>query len=563
MSWNNTDAILGTGKAREDVEREADVIFTAAFIGMTIWQNQTKKRVWRVDMEPNLDSNTTREERTKDDLKSMKNHNDACSRVNHVLKMHDQTLQGVTWGLTPWFNRGGVICAGEDAKTQYEKTNEIYRKTAFAYLTAPQKAASGIQRSNEMYVGRGAYCGLVLDKEGNAVSAMSTIRTTLNDKTPGVGDRWSPPTNADVWTGYKGDSKYAWGMINNVATQTRCQEQGMRFFPVGTQPQPGIEIVGYTHGMIRCIYEVVRIDDGATAFEMSIGTDTFKLASCLSCSSFMMANGVDASSSHLGAGESWAPYYSPESHNPSHYQGKMMIGEALTQCNNNYAASMHKWMTTGAAAMVAAEKTNWVEVNHKIALAKLSERLTASKETNTVARDLYLDAMTYHKKDVLRLTSALVTGTNPTAHCDGKWDWRLGRVIPKPELGPGCDWTNPFTDEQVKSWHIPPAALTDNKEYKIEVWSPHKDDSCALDYSLLNDNNKEVQKGILAQGSNQTRGITEVSVGTAAFIVPFTGDVRKWKIKFADDKDYSSVRLDQQLAVGSGDRYSYAIINTN
>lgn len=526
MSWNNTESILGTGKAKQDVEREADVIFTAAFIGMTIWQNQTRKRAWRVDMEPNLDSNTTREERTQDDLKSMKNHNDACSKVNYVVKVHDQKLQGVTWGLTPWFNRGGMICAGEGAKTEYGKTDENYRNTAFTYLTAPQKAVSGNQRSNEMYVGRGAYCGLVLDKSGNAITAMSTIRTTLNEKTPGIGDRWSPPTDADVWIGHKGDNKYAWGMINNVAMQIRCQEQGMRFFPVGTQPQPGIEIVGYTHGMIRCIYEVVRIGEGATAFEMSIGTDTFKLASCLSCSSFMMANNVDASSSHLGAGESWVPYYSAESHNPSHYQGKIMIGEALTQCNNNYAAHMHEWMTTGAAAMAEAEKTNWIEENHKKALAKLSERLKTSQKTNAVARDLYLDAMTYHKKDVLRLTSTLVYGNDKKSPYDGSFDWKENKPIDKVTLGQSLNgWGNPFTDEQVKSWHTPPAALIDNKEYKIEVWSPHKEDSCALDYSLLNDKGKEVQKGILAQGSNQTRGIIEVSVGTAAFIVPFTGDV--------------------------------------
>lgn len=561
MPWNKHESILSTGKTKQDVEREADVIFTAAFIGMTIWQNQTKKKAWRVDMEPNLDGNTTREERTQDDLKSMKNHNEACSKVNYVVKLHNPQLHGVVWGLTPWFNRGGMICAGEGAKTEYAQTDEKYRKTAFAYLTAPQKSVSGSQRSNEMYVGRGAYCGLVLDKEGNAVTAMSTIRTTLTEHTPDIGSRWSPPMDADVWVGHVQDHGYAWGMINNVATQIRCQEQGMRFFPVGGQPQPGIEIVGYTHGMIRCIYETVRMGEG-TAFEMSIGTDTFKLASCLSCSSFMMANGVDASSSHLGAGESWVPYYSAESHNASHYQGKMPIEKALVQCNNNYATCMHDWMTVGAAAMAAAEKTNWVEVNHKDSLAKLLERLKTSQKSNTVARDLYLDAMTYHKKDVLRLTGSLVYGTDKKAPYDGTFDWRENQPIEK--VAPGISlngWVNPFTDEEVKSWHVPPTALV-NEEYKITVWSPQKDDSCALDYSLLNAKGKEVQKGILAQGPNQMRGIMEVSVGNAAFIVPATDDVAKWKIKFAGDKDYSLVKLDQQIAIGSGDRYSHTIINT-
>jgi hypothetical protein len=301
-----------------------------------------------------------------------------------------------------------------------------------------------------------------------------------------------------------------------------------------------------------------------TAFEMSIGTDTFKLASCLSCSSFMMANDVDASASHLGAGESWVPYYSTESHNASHYPNKIKIDDAMKQCNDKYAACMHVWMTTGAAAMSKVENTGWVEATHKAALTKLQERLKDSNDKNIVARDLYLDAMTYHKKDVLRLTTALAYGSDKKSPYDGTFDWKENKSIDKVTLGISLNaWVNPFTDDQVKSWHSTPAALIDNKEYKIEVWSPYKDDSCALDYSLLNDKGKEVQKGILAQGATQTRGIIEVAVGTAAFIVPFTGDVTKWKIKFAGDKDYSLVKLDQQVAVGSGDRYSYAIINTN
>lgn len=55
------------------------------------------------------------------------------------------------------------------------------RQDRLSYLSAAQRAAKDGQRADEMYIGRGAYCGLVVDDEGNAVTAMSTIRTTLNE----------------------------------------------------------------------------------------------------------------------------------------------------------------------------------------------------------------------------------------------------------------------------------------------------------------------------------------------------------------------------------------------
>jgi len=139
--------------------------------------------------------------------------------------------------------------------------------------------------------------------------------------------------------------------------------------------------------MIRCIYETVRIEQG-TAFEMSIGKDTFKLASCLSCGSFMMTNSVDASSSHLGRGESWGPYYSGESHNHSHFDDKLKggIGESIQLCNGKYAEFMYQCLNDGVAAMNKS-KTR-VEQYHRPALDALGKKLETSGKSNTLARDL-------------------------------------------------------------------------------------------------------------------------------------------------------------------------------
>ena len=564
MAWNTGNSILGTGNTGLDVEREADVIFTAAFIGMTLYQNKKREGLtWRVDMEPNTDPVGTgrgqkpnRAARTRDDQESMEMLNNVCSKVNQVVRTHlGKDVGGIAWGLTPSFDRGGMICAGEGAKAEYAQVNPAYAKTAYTYLTASQHAASDNQRDQEMYTGRGAYCGLVVDNRGDAITAMSTICTALKETTPGVGDRWRPPANAPVRTSqYKeGAGTATWGVIGGAELQATLQQQGMRFYPQNNgAPIPldkTTDIVGYTHGMIRCIYETERIGQG-TAFEMSIGTNTFKLASCLACSSFMMANGVDASSSHLGRGESWAPYYSGESHNASYLGDKLKggINKAIEVCNDRYAKFMHHSLMKGVAAM--GQSPSWVDEDHKPALAALAEKLKGSNESNTVARDLFLDAMTYHKNDTRRLDDALDWGDNPRRFCTKTYDWCQNRQTDNDTKGTWETFINPLTDEQITALHTAPESLIN--KYKIKVWSPHKDDSCALEYSLLNAEGKEAQNGKLSQGPNET-------TGTAEFTVAATSDVGKWKIKFASDRAYASIKLNQNTAIGSGGRYSYTI----
>ena len=466
MTWNTGHSILGTGNDNVDVGREADIIFSAAFIGMTLIRNDAKGQLtWRVDMEPNSDDTKNREARTADDRAAMKDLNDACSKVNHVIRSFNQKdMGGVGWGLTPTFDRGGMICAGSAAGGEYEKVNPEYARMAYRYLTAPEHPAQGGRRADDMYIGRGAYCGLVIDAEGNAVTAMSTIRTTLNQDTPAIGARWCPPVDAQVRVAQypKDPQATPWGVIGGLPLQSFLQQQGMRFYPQENgEPVPldvDTDIVGYTHGMIRCIYETSRIGQGV-AFEMSIGTDTFKLASCFSCSMFMSSNGVDASSTHLGRGESWAPYYSGESHNASHCPEQQPIEAAILQCNLKHSRFMHDAMTRGAAALE--QSPDWVNPSHRSALQGLHEKLGESgSTTNTVARDLYLDAMTYHKSDLQRLNSALVYGENARRFCGvDEYDWCRNAAVGQDYEGIWETWTNPYTDEQVKALHTAPESL--------------------------------------------------------------------------------------------------------
>ena len=469
-------SILGTGDKKDDVEREADVIFTAAFIGMTLFQNVKSigKKLWQLDMEPNTDppSKKTREDRTKDDRASMKTLNDVCSKVTQVVRAHTKKNEGgVKWGLSPTFDRGGMICAGQGAQYEYAQVNRDYAKTAYVYLTAPQQATKDDKREGEMYVGRGAYCGLVIDKDGNAINAMSTIRWSINDQTPGVGDRWSPPIDSEVFKAQQKGDGALWGMITppdktSVEAANEMKQLGMRFFPKNNYGASGNEVVAYTHGMIRCVYETARIGQG-TAFEMSIGTDTFKLSSCLPCSSFMMANNVDASSSHLGRGESWSPYFAhdPESHNYSYVADEKQkpLQDAIDKCNKAYAEHMHEWLTDGVKAMLAS--LTWVDTEHGKALNALSQKLQGSKKDNTVARDLFLDAVTFHKTDSKRLQDTLVYDTKTAkSPCDGTFDWYQGKQTGNGVKGSWETFVNPLTDEQVAALHADPMQLGANKQ---------------------------------------------------------------------------------------------------
>ncbi|MEJ8826799.1 hypothetical protein WKW80_33155 [Variovorax humicola] len=465
MAWNIGKSILGTGEMRVDVEREADVIFAAAFIGATLFQNRKNSGLaWRVDMDPSTELGTNRDARTADDRAFMKGLNDACAKVNHLVRTElAKDEGGLVWGLAPTFNRGGMIQAGEGARSEYRRFKPAYARSAFRYLSAARRAAKEGQRAEEMYIGRGAYCGLVVDNDGNAVTAMSTICTTLDEHTPGIGERWRPPADADVRAAqYPAEARTAtWGLIGGAALQATLAQQGMRFYPQSDgQLVPldvDTDIVGYTHGMIRCVYETVRMGQG-TAFEMSIGVETFKLASCMACSCFMVANDVEASSTHLGRGESWSPYFSSESHNPSYHADKMRIDDAIAHCNSRYSTFMHRCLQDGVAAMT--KRPSWINERHIEALSALDRRLAAgATANNTVARDLFLDAMTYHKGDLDRLNSTLDFGSDARPFCNEGHDWSC--VTHSGPVGGRSweTWVNPHTDEEVLALHTAPEPL--------------------------------------------------------------------------------------------------------
>lgn len=480
MAWNRTASILGTGDAPEAAAREADTIFTAAFVGMVIYRGT---RGYRVDMEPDMDGKD-RPARTLADRSAMLRLNDVCAKVNHVVRSYEPHLEqdrGIHWGLTPEFNRGGLIAGGEESLKAYGEYTKKFLANAWSYLTRDKDG-----NSRSVYIGRGAYCGLVVDKDDDAIAAMSTMRTTLGPDARypvDTGDRWLPPPGSATFEarlGGKDDPKFAWGMIGGSALQDTLREQGVKFVPREGEPDPANDLVGYTHGMIRAIYECKRIGEGRPD-EMSLGTATAKLASCMSCSLFMVANGYTPSASHLGKGESWLPLYHTDQHvfsykpnaDPRESSDEALIA-AIRESNDRWAAKMRDWMWTGVRAMQACP--GWIAEEHLASLEALDARLSRlghAPGDRMACANLYLDAMTVHASDAVRLDSTLQFGPDPRPgcgpgageprHAENDWlvqSWRShpwmmasGRYEDKGWV----EFNNPFTDAYLEDFRaLPP-----------------------------------------------------------------------------------------------------------
>jgi hypothetical protein len=448
-------------EAGSSAEIDADVIFTAAFVGLALGYARKGKN-WRVAMEPETDPavgagiEDRRQARTDKDKGAMKRHNHLCTLVNHVArKSLGSNNFKLTWGFTPLFTAGGMIAGGDNAGSMDQTLLPLFKETARKYLTAA-KSPSSRTDPWEMYIGRGAYCGLVLDDEGNAVTAMSTLRTTLKEGSTcyphpldiQVGDRWCPPATDKAFQDK--EANWLWGMIGDLKTQSDSQSEGMKFY-CGDNDQKGTAVVGYTHGLPRCVYECIRAKKGHP-YEMSIGTKTFKLASCMGCTFFMVANGFDPSASHVGRAESWSPLYHVYGNNPSEVLAPLDAAHdqiaAVQQGNDLWADAMTAWMKDGIDALDKVVADKWVKDDHIASLKALGKRLSEADATKDPGRrtcsNLVLDAFSFHKGDADRVISTLTIGQNPMANCDGAtWWWDSDNSTTLD------NYTNRYTDNEL------------------------------------------------------------------------------------------------------------------
>ncbi|RKH10769.1 hypothetical protein D7V97_12960 [Corallococcus sp. CA053C] len=346
--------------------KDADVIMTAAILGFSAGRLAVGHPVQFDSDDPN-------------DAKLR----GAVEKLNDALGIRYSFGGAVTCGVTPPWREGAMITGAAGAS-----------RTPFAQRHATASASAALEfhdiasRDTDVgYQGRGAYTGFIDDPVENRGSIKATAR--FNVPVMGHGDRWRPPT-------YKvkgGDhNQVPWGLIAGV----RELEGGMVQEPFSTP----MGVVGYTHGMIQAIYDAVAHGPWCTPFEIAVGHQTTKLASCFPCTLFMYAAGYPPSSIHLGRGESWVPFY-PASPGASGYSA--FVDAAIQSTNTRWQLECRQHLTLGVQIMT---QNNVMKTHHE-RLSLLKQYLSSHANDLHCAANLILDAITVHCSEVDRINQTL------------------------------------------------------------------------------------------------------------------------------------------------------------
>lgn len=406
--------ILTEGSKPKD---DADVIMTAAIVGYAI--ERVKKGLncqFTYEPDPN-------QEKAEADRKA---HWEAITKINSVLVGAGYEAKAVL-GETPvfsralsWLSSGTNRIIGGTGDQPLDDPTRVKAPTP----SGPAEELFGFATKDKTirdrlgYQGRGAYTGFIDGRPDGQTALMSTFRFRAAEDEVSADPRWGSrwmPSDAQTPPIGLGRSERIWGMIATNWDQEKTAAEGMYFQDSdGERGWTGLNtghIVGYVHGMIQAIYDVAGHDKGkgGTPYEIAVGKETTKLASCIPCTLFMEATGNPASAVHLGRGESWCILH------PTGATSR--LNTARQRCNDEWAAYCAGIVAIGAKAL----KDRIVATNKSL------EPLLAF--IDTVGRDgpqegkadyrlanLILDAVTVHENEYKRInrTIALPPSTDST-----------------------------------------------------------------------------------------------------------------------------------------------------
>lgn len=389
---------------------DADVIMTAAIVGHSIRRlHKDNVNECKYCFEIEFKNGTKVPlEKTEKTWRGME---DAINKINLViLKAGKAELTGVSIGHTPEHNiADGKITGGSGDQPPW----------SLARFSPPRpnpwESRSFETVRDSVYQGSGAYTGFVFNRFATLPDseALPTVRITLpNDQ---CANRWHPNKESFECTKKDGNSSLAplvgeqhdervWGMIGSHDTQNQLQAEHMQFIP-NQQPTAFSDLVGYTHGMIRAIYNIeeCRIShpgkdylDYGTPYEVAVGNNTTKLGSCFACAIFMEASGYPASATHLGKCASWCPQYPADG-------DESPAAKAVRDCNKKWHKYCGDILLLGYEAIA---RSNAIVEDHKNSFAALNKFLKPRPEDNSFA-NLILDAITIHDKDFQRVNRTL------------------------------------------------------------------------------------------------------------------------------------------------------------
>lgn len=409
----------GILSANSDAAKDADVIMTAAVVGWA-WSRlsnpDTNRRHAKIDLEV-VDSRKLTEQQLQSQTADVDLHKSVIGRINQLLVASGlKSNELVQLGVTPIWTVGGRITGGtgdKDPLNPYRYDPPLPDGyAAKLYLLATNPATAHLMG----YQGRGAYTGFVDGRTDGQTALMCTYRhnVPLDDA---YGRRWHP---------VEAQQDKTWGMIGNNQTQDHedpdetkqgLKQWGMHF--EGPPPTPNKDIVGYTHGLPQAIYDVhfhKRANDTGpkktpynpgTPYEIAVGKQTTKLASCFPCSVFMEATGHTASSTHLGRGESWSPLYPPANPTTTQHQ-------AWQECNTLWQGYCKTIIDAGLRCLMH-DNASLVNNDWRASVAALNAYLNDSthgvnRTPNTAPQayaNVILDALTVHDGEVKRLNRTL------------------------------------------------------------------------------------------------------------------------------------------------------------
>jgi len=178
-------------------------------------------------------------------------------------------------------------------------------------------------------------------------------------------------------------------------------------------------VVGYTHGMIQAIYDATQRGPWCTPFEIAVGRETTKMASCFLCSMFMYAAGFPPSAIHLGQGASWVPFYelSPESGKGSKGSKDLnalsgtyspVLDTVIGALNNKWRIECRQHLQLGLTIL---QEDDYIALTtgtmHRMRTVELAEFLAARPDDVFAGANLILDAVTVHDGEITRITRTL------------------------------------------------------------------------------------------------------------------------------------------------------------
>lgn len=337
-----------------------------------------------------------------DTAKSLEKHSTSITRLSKALKAkgYDPAeIDGFAVAMTPKYDsassatRDFVITGRPGGAAKLDKHKAIEGKESLAMARDLLGGAKGMAE-------RGAYYGIIDDPVTDQVRMVSTTRRLIayGDE----GRRWNSQnryqglicakdkSGAEMAAAEGAGGKGSWGSFERSNLIASWDGQN--------------SVVGYCHGMNWAIMHCKLVGPWTTPYEVALGTQTSKLASCFGCTTFMYATGFPPSAIHLGRAESWVPLPTNATDNPDYAQPE--AAKIIDGLNALWSIDIAGYLQVGAEVIAGSSE---FKGEAKLRAGTLKGLVTGRITTQgrLAAANLFLDALTMHKSEIDRLKDLL------------------------------------------------------------------------------------------------------------------------------------------------------------